>query len=576
MAACAAEESPMKSDLEIARAYALEPIGDVASRIGIEEDELALYGPHKAKVDQKKIMARIGDRKPGKLISVTAVTPTPLGEGKTVTTIGLSLGLNHIGKKVITNIRQPSMGPVFGVKGGAAGGGNSQVVPMEDFNLHLTGDMHAVSAANNLLAAWADTSMLLKGNIFDLVPDKVTFRRVLDINDRYLRDIEIGLGGKKNGIPRRTAFDITPASEVMAALGRSLDLFDLRRRLGEIVVGEDSKGAPVTAETLECAGAMTAIMKDAINPTFMQTTEGTAAFIHCGPFANIAYGNSSVLQDRIALRLADYTVTESGFGADMGFEKLINVKCRGTELRPDATVVVVTVRAMKAHDPRFNVVAGKPLDPELLAKDPGAMEIGLENLRRHIEIVRMHGIPPVVAVNRFGTDHQEEIDLILKKAMEFGAEAAAVSEVHARGGAGGAELAEAVVKAAEKGSTVEFLYPDEAPIEEKINTLATKVYGADGVEYSPEARASLEKIESWGYGHLPICMAKTHLSISHDKDMKGAPSGYVFPIRDIRLSAGAGFVYPLAGDMMLMPGLGSRPALRDIDIDENGEIQGLF
>ncbi|MEZ6194169.1 MAG: formate--tetrahydrofolate ligase [Planctomycetota bacterium] len=566
----------MKSDLEIARAHKLEPIADVAGRVGIREDELALYGPWKAKVDQRAIMKRIGDRPLGKLISVTAVTPTPLGEGKTVTTIGVSLGLNHIGKSVITNIRQPSMGPVFGVKGGAAGGGHSQVVPMEDFNLHLTGDMHAVTAANNLLAAWVDTSILLKDNMFDLVPDKVTFRRVVDINDRALRDIEIGLGGKKNGVPRRTGVDITPASEVMAALGRSLDLRDLRRRLGEIVVGEDSQGRPVTADTLECAGAMAAIMKEAINPTVMQTTEGTAAFIHCGPFANIAYGNSSVLQDRIALRLAEYTVTESGFGADMGFEKLINVKCRGTELRPDATVVVVTVRAMKAHDPRFKIVAGKPLDPALLEKDLGAMEAGLANLKRHIEIVRMHGIPPVVAVNRFGTDHQEEVDFLLKKALEFGAEAAAVSEVHGKGGAGGAALAEAVVAAAEKGSRVEFLYPDEASIEEKINILATKVYGASGVALAPEAKESIARIESWGYGKLPICMAKTHLSISHDPTLKGAPSGYEFPIRDVRLSAGAGFVYPLAGEMMLMPGLGSNPALRSIDIDENGDIQGLF
>ncbi|MEE9393942.1 MAG: formate--tetrahydrofolate ligase [Planctomycetota bacterium] len=566
----------MKSDLEIARAHPLFPIEEIASKVGIEADELALHGPAKAKLNQKKIMQRIGDRPRGKYISVTAITPTPLGEGKTVTTIGLSLGLNHIGKKVITTIRQPSMGPVFGVKGGAAGGGFSQVVPMEDFNLHLTGDMHAVSAAHNLLAAWVDTSILLKGNIFDIVPEKATFRRVVDINDRALREIEIGLGGKANGVPRHTGFDITPASEVMAILGRSTDLFDLRKRLGRIIVGEDSKGKAVTAETMKCAGAMAAIMKDAINPTVMQTTEGTVAFIHCGPFANIAYGNSSVLQDEIALRLADYTVTESGFGADMGFEKLINVKCRGTDLRPDTTVIVVTVRAIKSHDPRFSIKPGKPLDPALLVNDIGALKAGLPNLKKQIENVRAHGVPVVVALNRFATDHDEEVDYLLKAALEFGAEAAEISDVHAKGGAGGAALAEAVVRVAEMGSDVTFLYPDSASIEEKIETLATKIYGASGTELAPEAKESIKRIKSYGYGDLPLCMAKTHLSISHDPKLKGAPTGYVFPVRDVRLSAGGGFIYPLAGNMKLMPGLGSKPALLNIDIDEDGEIIGLF
>lgn len=564
----------MESDLSIARAHKLEPIQDVAQRFGLESDELSLYGPYKAKISAK-IMKRIGAKTPGKYIGVTAVTPTPLGEGKTVTTIGLGLALNRIGKNAITTIRQPSMGPVFGIKGGAAGGGHSQVVPMEDFNLHLTGDMHAVGAAHNLLAAWTDTSILLK-NPFDLNPEGVTYRRVVDINDRALRQIEIGLGGKKNGVPRTTGFDITPASEVMAILGLSKDIMDLRGRLGRIVVGEDMDGKPVNAETMECAGAMAAIMKEAVNPTVMQTTEGTLTFVHAGPFANIAYGNSSVIADQMAVRLADYTVTESGFGADMGFEKLCNIKCRASGLTPDAIVLVVTIRALKAHCDRFKIRAGKPLDPALFEKDIDAIDAGLPNLKKHIENVRLHGLPVVVAINHFGTDLPEEIEYVQKKSLEFGANAAEISEVHSKGGAGGEALAAAVVAAAETGANFEHLYELETSIEDKIETLATKVYGASGVEFSEEAQRSADRYSSWGYGNLPICMAKTHLSLSHDPKLKGAPTGYSFPVRDIRLAAGAGFLYPLAGDMMLMPGLGSQPALRQIDIDENGEITGLF
>ncbi|MCB9832211.1 MAG: formate--tetrahydrofolate ligase [Planctomycetes bacterium] len=565
----------MRSDLEIARDYRLEPIGEVAGRFGILDSELLLYGPWKAKVDARAMTARLADRPRGKYIDVTAVTPTPLGEGKTVTTIGLGLALNRIGKKAIITIRQPSMGPVFGVKGGAAGGGHSQVVPMEDFNLHLTGDMHAVSAAHNLLAAWVDSSILLK-NPFGLNPEKVTYRRVVDINDRALREIEVGLGGKKNGVPRLTGFDITPASEVMAILGLSRDIFDLRARLGRIIVGEDHEGRPVTAETLECAGAMAAILKDAVNPTVMQTNEGTIAFVHAGPFANIAYGNSSVIADQIATRLADYTVTESGFGADMGFEKLCNIKARASGITPDAAVVVVTVRALKAHCDRFDIKAGKPLDPGLFEKDVAAIDAGLPNLRRHIANVRAHGIPVVVAINRFGNDNEEELAYVRAKALEFGADAAELSEVHGRGGVGGEALALAVVAAAEKGARFQHGYELEDSIENKIRTLATRFYGAAEIELAEAARESIERIEAWGFGNLPICMAKTHLSISHDPTLKGAPEGYLFPVRGVRLAAGAGFVYPLAGDMMLMPGLGSRPALRSIDIDENGQVQGLF
>lgn len=565
----------MKSDLEIAREARLEPIQDVAARFGLAAESLELYGPYKAKVDHR-LARSLADRPRGRYIAVTAITPTPLGEGKTVTTIGLGLGLNRIGKKAIITLRQPSMGPVFGIKGGAAGGGLSQVLPMEDFNLHLTGDMHAVGAAHNLLAAWADTSVLLK-NPFDLNPERVSIRRVVDINDRALRQIEIGLGGPKNGVPRRTGFDITPASEVMAILGLSRDFGDLRQRLGRMIVGEDSQGRPVTAETLECAGAMCAILKKAVDPTVMQTTEGTLAFVHAGPFANIAYGNSSVLADLIAVRLADYTVTESGFGADMGFEKLCSIKSRASGLTPDVAVVVATVRALKAHSGRFKVRPGKPLPEEMLVRDLESLELGMSNLVQQIANVRAHGVPVVCALNRFETDHPDEIELVLEKARAAGAAEAAVSDVHARGGEGGEELAHAVDRVAEAGrAAFQPLYDLELPLEEKIRVLARTIYGADDIDLAEKARESLSRIEDWGFGGLPICMAKTHLSLSHDPKLKGAPKNYVFPVRDVRLSAGAGFVYPLAGDMMLMPGLGSRPALRGIDVDADGNIEGLF
>ncbi|ANM28439.1 formate--tetrahydrofolate ligase [Acidobacteria bacterium Mor1] len=564
----------MATDLEIARAAALRPISEVAARYDIEQADLIPYGHHMAKVDLS-ILSRLADRPQGKYIDVTAINPTPLGEGKTVTTIGLSLGLNHIGKKAVATIRQPSMGPVFGIKGGAAGGGHSQVVPMTDFNLHLTGDTHAVGMANNLLAAWIDTS-LLKGNPHGLDPASVEWKRCLDVNDRAMRQIVTGLGGTNNGVPRETGFNITSASEVMAILGLSNDFKDLRERLGRIVVGMNRDGKPVTAEALGAAGAMAAVLKDAIHPNFMQTLEGTGCFVHTGPFANIAHGNSSIVADRVALSLADYVVTESGFGADMGAEKFFNIKCRVSGLKPDAAVVVATVRALKVHSGRYKIRPGRPLPEEMTRSDLEALEEGAANLRRHIENVRKHGVPTVVAVNRFPTDSDEELEAVIRIAKEAGAQDAVISEVHAKGGAGGAALAEAVVKACEQPSDFRFLYPDEMPVQEKIETIAREIYGANKVAFEAPARRAIKRYSRMGLGHLPVCMAKTQYSFSDDPSKVGAPSGYTFHVRDINLSAGAGFLYALCGDMMTMPGLGSKPALLNIDVDENGEIEGLF
>ncbi len=564
----------MKSDLEIAQEATLKPISEIAKDFGLLEDEIESYGKYKAKIELS-VMDRLKSKPLGKYIDVTAITPTPLGEGKTVTTIGLSLGLNHIGKKVATCIRQPSLGPVFGIKGGAAGGGYSQVLPMEDFNLHLTGDVHAVSLATNLLAAVIDNH-LLKGNKLKIDQNTISWNRVVDVSDRVLRNVIIGLGGKINGIPREAGFDISVASEVMAVLAMASDLKDLRTRLGRIVVALNEDGKPVTAEDLECAGAMTVLMKDAIKPTLIQTTENTPVMVHAGPFANIAQGNSSIIADRIALRLADYVVTESGFGADLGAEKFMNIKCRASGLTPACAVVVATVRALKMHSGRFTVVAGKPLDPALTQEDLDSLSLGIANLEAHIASLKNFGIPVVVAVNRFLTDTDNEIELIKKRAIEAGAEDAAVSEVWAKGGAGGAELAEAVVKAAEKPSKFKLLYPDDASIKEKIETIATKIYGADGVDYSPVALKKIETFTELGWGNLPICMAKTHLSISHDPALKGRPKGFRVPIRDIRPSIGAGFLYPLLGDMRTMPGLPSVPASTKVDIDDQGRVVGLF
>lgn len=564
----------MLSDLEIAQRTKMKPIAKIAEEIGIREDELELYGKYKAKVSLK-ILERLRNKKNGKYIDVTAITPTPLGEGKTVTTIGLSLGLNKIGKKVATCIRQPSLGPVFGIKGGAAGGGYAQVVPMEDFNLHLTGDVHAVGLAHNLLAAFID-SHILHGNELEIDPLSISWRRVVDVSDEALRNIIIGLGGRKGLLPRETGYDITVASEVMAILALTSDIFDLRKRLGRIVVAMNRKGKPITAEDLKCAGAMTVLLKDAIKPNLMQTTENTPCFVHAGPFANIAHGNNSILSDKIALKLADYVVTESGFGADCGAEKFFNIKCRISGLRPNCVVVVCTIRALKMHSGQFKVVAGKPLDPGLTKENIDALEKGCCNLEKQIENMRLFGIPVVVAINKFTTDTDREIAVVKERAIGAGAENAVLSEVWAKGGDGGKELAQAVVRAAEKPSNFKFLYPLELSIKEKIERIAIEIYGAGKVEYSSEAERKIKQFTEMGYDRLPICMAKTHLSLSHDPKLKGRPSGFVLPIRDIRASVGAGFLYPLCGEMRTMPGLPKIPAGTKVDIDRNGNTIGLF
>jgi formyltetrahydrofolate synthetase len=562
------------SDLEIAQAAKLKPILEIARSVGLTEDDLELYGKYKAKV-HLEVLQRLQERPNGKYIDVTAITPTPLGEGKTTTTIGLSQALGRLGKKVFTCIRQPSMGPTFGIKGGAAGGGYSQVVPMEDFNLHLTGDIHAVGVAHNLLAAAIDAH-ILHGNQLNINPFSITWPRVVDVNDRALRKIVIGLGGKENGYPRETGYDITVASEVMAVLALATSVKDLRERLGRIVIGTDNNGKPITAEDLRVAGAMTVLMKDALMPNLMQTLEHTPVFVHAGPFANIAHGNSSIVADQIALKLADYVVTESGFGADMGMEKFFNIKCRYSGLIPNVVVIVATIRALKMHGGLGRVVAGKPLPDELKRENLPALEKGGANLAANIRIAKQFGIPVVVAVNRFSTDTDAEIKLVQRIAVEAGAEGAFMSDVWAKGGAGGIELAEAVLAAAEKPSNFQFLYPLDVPIKTKIEAIATKVYGADGVDYLPEAEAKIKLYTNLGYDKLPICMAKTHLSLSHEPSWKGAPKGYRLPVRDIRASVGAGFLYPLCGDMRTMPGLPSEPAFTKVDLDETGKVVGLF
>jgi len=564
----------MKSDLQIAQEATLQPITDIAAQIGVGEEHLELYGPYKAKVSLD-VLEQLADRPQGRYIDVTAVNPTPLGEGKTVTTVGLGQALKHIGKNVVTCIRQPSLGPVFGIKGGAAGGGYSQVIPMEDFNLHLTGDVHAVSMANNLLAAYIDNH-LFKGNDLDIEPHSITWRRVVDLNDRALRNVIVGLGSNMDGIPRETGFDISVASEVMAVLAMASDLQDMRKRLGRIVIGMNTKGEPVTAEDLKCAGAMTVLMKDAIKPTLMQNLEGGAVFVHAGPFANIAQGNNSIVADRIALALADYVVTESGFGADMGAEKFMNLKCRASGLVPDCAVLVATVRALKAHSGKFEVRPGQPLDEKLQTEDLESLGEGIVNLEKHIENMKKFGIPVVVVVNHFPTDTEAEHDFIKERAIAVGADFAVTHKVHAGGGEGGSELAEAVVEACEMDKDFRFLYPDEASIKEKIEAIATEIYGADGVDYLPAAEAKIKLYTDLGYSDLPICMAKTHLSLSHDPTLKGRPTGWRLPIRDIRASVGAGFLYPLCGDMRTMPGLPKTPAGDNIDIDADGNVVGLF
>ncbi len=580
----------MLSDLEISQAAKIKPIWEIAEAVGIQRNEMELYGDMKAKV-KLEMLNRLKSRPQGKYIDVTAITPTPLGEGKTVTTIGLSQGLGHIGKKVFTCIRQPSMGPTFGIKGGAAGGGYAQVVPMEDFNLHLTGDIHAVGIANNLLAAAIDSRIVHEEEMSDeglakfcpeiprlnIDPYGITWNRVVDVSDRALRRIVIGLGTADDGRPRQTGYDIAVASEVMAILALTTDLKDLRERLARIVWGVSHKGKPLSAEDLKVAGAMTVLLADAIKPNLMQTLAGTPAFVHCGPFANIAQGNNSIIADQMALKLADYVVTESGFGADCGMEKFMNIKCRVSGLKPNCVVLVASIRALKMHGGGPRVVPGRPLADAYKQENIELLKKGLPNLIQHIENARSFGVPVVVAVNRFTTDTQKEIEAVREAAVAAGAEDAVLSEVWAKGGEGGAALAECVVKACEKPSNFKFLYELDWPIKKKIETIATKIYRADGVDYLPEAEKKIKLYTELGYDKLPLCMAKTHLSFSHDPSLKNAPRGWKLPIRDIRASVGAGFLYPLCGEMRTMPGLPSRPAFVDVDLDLNtGKIKGLF
>ena len=563
----------MPSDLEIAHAARLRPIQEVAAGLGLQDGELEYYGPHKAKVNLAAL-ERLRERPNGKYILVTAVTPTPLGEGKTTTTIGLAQGLVHTGRKAAACIRQPSLGPVFGIKGGAAGGGYSQVVPMEDINLHLTGDMHAVSSAHALLSALVDT-LLIKGNPAKLDPTKVTWRRCVDMNDGALRSIVVGLQG--NGIPRETGFDLTAASEVMAALSLATSLKDLRERLGRIVVGYNHLDLPVSAEDLKAAGAMTVLLRDAIKPNLMQTLEHVPTFVHCGPFANIAHGNSSILADYIALKCADYVVTEAGFGADMGMEKFCNIKCRVSGLVPDAVCMVATVRALKAHSGRYRVIAGRPIDPKLFQPNADALREGLPNLIKHLENARHFGAPCVVAINKFPSDSEEEIQALREGAEMAGAVDVVVCEGHGKGGPGAAALAEAMVKACQtEHEKFRFLYPLDWPIQRKIETIATTIYGAKGVHFEKAAGAAIDRFTKLGWDKLPICMAKTQYSFSHDPALRGRPSDFTLPIRDIRISAGAGFLYAMCGEIMTMPAFGSKPAAQMMDIDEHGNVQGLF
>jgi formate--tetrahydrofolate ligase len=564
------------SDLEIARGVSPRPIVDVARDLGITDDELELYGPTKAKVTLEAIRRLEAERPRGKYVVVTAITPTPLGEGKSTTTVGLAQGLNAIGHKAAVCMRQPSLGPVFGIKGGAAGGGYSQIIPMEDFNLHLTGDVHAIGAAHNLAGAFLDNSLHHK-NPLGIDLHGILWPRVLDISDRALRHVVIGLGGREDGIPRQTEFVITVASEVMAVLALATDLFDLRARLGRIVLATTTDGRAVTADDLGVAGAMTVLLRDAIKPNLLQTLEGGPAFVHAGPFANIAHGNNSIIADRLALVTNDIVCTEAGFGADMGAEKFFDIKCRASGLKPDAAVVVATVRALKMHGGVGKIVAGKPLDPALLEENVEAVRRGAQNLAKQIENVTMFGIPAVVAINSFPTDTPGEVEAIREVALAAGARDAVVATHFVDGGRGAAALADAVWAATEDGAAgFELLYPDEMPLADKIETIARRVYGADGVEFHASARKSLKQFEDLGYGHLPICMAKTQYSLSHDANLKGRPSGFTVPVREVRLSAGAGFITPLCGEMRTMPGLPSRPGGERIDIDADGNIVGLF
>ncbi len=576
------------SDIEISRAATPKPIAEVAAAAGVLPEELEPYGSVKAKV-KLEALDRLAKEANGKYIDVTAITPTPLGEGKTTTAVGLTQAMGKIGKNVLLCIRQPSMGPTFGIKGGAAGGGYSQVIPMEEFNLHLTGDIHAVSIANNLLAAAIDARVKHEQHAndeawaqsglprLDIDPETITWRRVVDLNDAALRFIETGQSDNwLDGPARKTGFDISVASEIMAILALATDVSDMRRRLGRIIIGMNKRGEPVTAEQIGCAGAMMVLMKDAIKPNLMQTLEGQPAFVHAGPFANIAHGNSSIIADRIALKLADYVVTESGFGADIGMEKFFNVKCRISGLKPDCVVLIGTIRALKMHGGGPKVIPGKPLPAEYVKEDLGLLKAGLCNLVRNIEIAKMFGVPVVVAINRFPADTDAEVAMARQAALEAGAEDAVMSDHWAEGGKGAVDLANAVVAACEQPSDFRLLYPDDLSIKEKIETICKKVYKAANVTYSEKAETQISAYERAGLSHLPMCMAKTHLSLSHDPTLKGVPEGFTVPVREVRAAAGAGFLYPLLGAMRTMPGLPSKPAFMGVDLDEDGQVVGMF
>jgi len=566
---------PVPSDIEIAQTTELLPIEEIAKKIDIQDDELEPYGKYMAKINLK-VLDRLKDRPNGKFITVTAITPTPLGEGKTVTNIGVGQALNKIGKKVINTLREPSKGPTFGIKGGACGGGYSQVLPMEAINLHFTGDIHAVETAHNLFNAAMDAS-ILHGNPLNLDIHNINLRRCVDLNDRALRNIVIGLGGRMDGIPRQTGYDITVATETAAIHALTTSLKDLRERLGRMVCGFDKNGKPVTAEDLKVAGAMAVLMKDSIKPNLVQSTENHPIIDHGFPFANVAHGNNSVLADMVALKLADYVVTESGFGADCGAEKLIDVKCRQSGLKLDCAIITCTIRALKMHGGAFEFRPGQPYNKELAEKENmPALEEGCKNLKVHIENMKKFGVPIVVTINRFVSDTKKEIEFVKDFALSCGASFAVPINPWAEGGDGCIEAAEAVVKACEEPNDFKFLYPDDVSIKEKIEIIATEIYRADGVDYSPVAENKIKLYESLGYSRMPINMAKTHLSLSHDPNLKNVPTNYRIPVVDVRVSVGAGFIYPLLGQMRTMPGLPSKPAFIPVDLDEEGKIKGLF
>ena len=556
----------MKTDIEIAQACEMKHIRDVAALAGVDEEYLEYYGKYKAKIDLKLLADREG-RPDGKLVLVTAINPTPAGEGKTTTTVGLADGMRRLGKNTVVALREPSLGPVFGVKGGAAGGGYAQVVPMEDINLHFTGDFHAIGAANNLMAAMLDNH-IQQGNELDIDVKRITWKRCVDMNDRQLRNIVCGLGGRMQGVPREDGFDITVASEIMAVLCLATGLGDLKARLGRMVVGYSRAGAPITAHDLKAEGAMAALLKDAIKPNLVQTLEGTPAFIHGGPFANIAHGCNSVMATRVALKMGDYAITEAGFGADLGAEKFLDIKCRLAGLKPSAVVVVATVRALKHH----GGVAKADLNNENLE----ALEKGLPNLLRHVEnITTVYGLPCVVAINRFPTDTEAELKLVEDKCKALGVNVA-LSEVWAKGGEGGIALAQEVIRLCEEPNHFAFAYELDQPIEAKLADIVKKVYHGDGVALTPAAKKQAAELTALGFGGLPICMAKTQYSFSDDQNLLGAPEGFTVTVRNIKVSAGAGFLVALTGDIMTMPGLPKVPAAEKVDVDENGKISGLF